>query len=222
MVVLGSAAGLIQEEEISLAFQLQFKVRDATSSTPFKGFKLVAPSLDFLSNRELAKTLTDSCRSPRGKDFVNRLAYHQITFDDYFIEPVMHDVMALIRRTAMTEGISDEVEKIIWSGMRGLSDDVRDDRFDRDCLLDILFTYGGAAGAWNKVHSALRADLVPTMAFVMGHRYLAIHSPARAKAFFETVRDTAPAGSPLVGLAKQSLEEIGKRENTKSAGRPKR
>jgi tetratricopeptide (TPR) repeat protein len=222
MVVLGSAAGLVNEQEVSLAFQLQFKVRDATSARAFEAIRAIAPRAEFLKFSSLAKTLTDSCRSTRGKDFLKRLAYHEITFDDYFIEPVMLDVMALIRHTAITAGIPDEVEKIIWIGMRAFSDEVRDDRFDRDHLADILWTYAGSIDSWRGVSSALRGDLVPTMAFVMGHRYLAMNAPERARSFFKIVVDKAPADSPISKLAAKALEEPGPNEKSKKAAAPKR
>ena len=166
--------------------------------------------VDVLSNEFLIKALTDSCRTRRGKDFVRRLAFHQISFSDWFIEPVMHDVMGAIRHGAMTDGIPDDVEPIIWQGLQSIVQEFRKGKLSQAQLVQTLVTFVGYTNAfgWASLYPKLDAEMLPTMAFVMGYRYRTLNLPKGARMFYQIVIDRAPAGSPLRAHAAKSLEQL--------------
>ena len=74
LVVLGSLAGELTEDEMKTAMDSQLKrCADAPRCPIFRGFTSFARRTDLLTPSFLAKALTDCCRTARGKDF-GRLA----------------------------------------------------------------------------------------------------------------------------------------------------
>jgi tetratricopeptide (TPR) repeat protein len=206
MVVIGSLAGELTEDEAETALALQLKVRDATSSPIFRTVRLLAPKADFLTIPFVAKALTDSCRTRRGKDFARSVAFHQIDYADYFIDPVLHDVIAGIRHGAMTGGIPDDIEPIMWDSLKRLADQVRQGRLTEPQLGLFLAAYSGSVGfGWGGLSRSLDPQMVPNVAFVMGYRYQVLGSPDDARRFFRIVIDKAPADSPLRRWAEKAM-----------------
>jgi hypothetical protein len=193
---------------VETALELQLKVRDATSSPIFRTVRLLAPKADFLTIPFLTKALTDSCRTHRGKDFARRVAFHQIDYADWFIDPLLHDVVAGIRHGAMTGGIPDEIEPIMWDTLKRLAAQVRQGRLAEPQIGLLLAAYSGSTGiGWGGFSRSLEPPMVPNVAFVMGYRYRVLGSPDEARKFFRIVIDKAPADSPLRRWAEKAMND---------------
>jgi tetratricopeptide (TPR) repeat protein len=206
-IIMGAAARDVTADEVGFAFQLRLGFGDARSMF---GELLPAANLEFLTTPSLVRALNDCFQTRRGQDFLRRLAFYQVGYIDRVLEPLLHGVMSILRQSAMIEGIPDDVEPILWDALRECLEQFRTRRMGPIQFGEFVETYGGRTGwlGWKPLSLSLDPALIPPIAFVMGHRYLALKSPQEARMFFRVVLEKAPADSPLRRRALESIERI--------------
>jgi tetratricopeptide (TPR) repeat protein len=209
-IIMGAVTGELTAED--LAFALQFRIQklpDVFTESKLSPTSL-ASNLDFLSTPFLVKAVNVCYQTPRGKNFIERLAFHQISYKGRLVEAFLHAVVALVRHSAITEGIPEEVEPAVWELMVATLDDFEKKKLNVAHLAQFIATYTGVTGrlGWAGLSPALRPNTIPGVAFIMGHRYRVLKRREDARMFFQIVIEKAPVHSPLKKWASKAIGRI--------------
>jgi tetratricopeptide (TPR) repeat protein len=215
MIVLGSAAGELTAEE--LAFALQFGLQELSDViTQSKlGLNFLSRNLDFISTPFLVKAVSASYQTRRGRSFVHRMAFDQVSYTGRVVEAFLHAVLSVVRHSAMTDGIPDDVEPALWESMLATLDDFEKKKLNEAHFAQFVATYSGVTNlfGWAGLRPALRPEILPAIAFMMGHRYRTLKDPKDARMFFELVLEKAPVDSPLRRWSSKVIERIDQAKN---------
>ena len=206
-IVLGSATGEFSKEDLAFVSEYRLsKLRDLIIQ--FISI-LGALNLDFLSDDSIIGAFNHPLPTRRQREFVQSVAFLQ-TPPERLGDAFLHFCMAQVRQSAMTEGVPDDIEPLIWEYLKVVLDDAWAKRPDFTAFIPIAGAWAGlvAPTGWESLMPILRPELIPAAALMHGYRYLKLQRPKDARMFFQLVLEKAPEGSPLRPYASKQIERI--------------
>lgn len=145
----------------------------------------------------MRQTVGVGYRSAHGRDLTRRMAFRQIPFSDFYVQPMRLLFYHGIQTGALTGAVPGEraadSEAILWRDCQRLIDTYNEDKFDEKLFEDILQVWRGKvdpADAWARAAGTFDRQLRIGTAYVLGRRMLELQQPEYAIPFFEEVLRT--------------------------------
>jgi tetratricopeptide (TPR) repeat protein len=159
---------------------------------------------------ELAPALREMWRTPRGRDYANRIALYQISYADFHRVQVLLSVAEGIHQGAFQGALPDETDAFIWKTVNDLYSTYGSGKATAADVVMLLLAWNGTTGSfgWAGVAPRLDPPLRAGAAFILGQRYLVLGRSADSVDFFRTASEVAPGNSPLQRLAQTALDRL--------------
>jgi tetratricopeptide (TPR) repeat protein len=168
-----------------------------------------------LSTGTMRDVLRETYRTPRGKEWAERIAYRTCSFADYSRMPSLLLIAEITHQTCLPPGaLSKEQDELVWQMVQDCYVAYLDQRLTEANLLALAFLLKGNSvfgPSWEDVANALPPSLPGPLAYVFGERRLRQQRPEEAAKFFKDARDRAPADAPLRHLAQSELDRLNAR-----------
>jgi serine/threonine protein kinase/WD40 repeat protein/tetratricopeptide (TPR) repeat protein len=202
--ILGSWTGELSEEDVQ-------KMVDQVLSTLVGNF----PAAALFKNRlfplsELTPALREMWRSPRGREYGQRVALFQISYADFHRGQVLLSIAEGIHQGTSPGELPAAGEELIWKTVNDLYAAYASGKLQNKDIVMLLLAWNGTTGTfgWSGVSPSLEPPRRAAAAFFLGQRYLHLDRPADAATFFSTAREDAPLNSEIRREAQAALDKM--------------
>jgi tetratricopeptide (TPR) repeat protein/predicted Ser/Thr protein kinase len=168
----------------------------------------VARFIQLLSGQLPPSIYRDMWRTPRGKDVARRLAFRDLSYLDYYRQPVALMLTEGMHQVALPGDLPAEQEQLLWDLANALLDATMSGKLGTVEMTTLAMTVKGVPLGWPAVRDKLAPPVRGPLAYVFGRLYLRKDRPKEAEAYFRTACDCADPASPLYRLANAELERL--------------
>lgn len=145
--------------------------------------------------------------SPRGKEWARKMAFLDLSADEYYWTPPRLLAYETICREAFSGTPTPAQDEIIWQTSVGACEAIRIGEISRAEVLQLALAWKGSTdrSGWGGLAPNLKPELRSTMAYMLGHRYRRLNKLAEATEAFKMAAADSPAQSSLRKLAEVEL-----------------
>jgi WD40 repeat protein/tetratricopeptide (TPR) repeat protein/tRNA A-37 threonylcarbamoyl transferase component Bud32 len=195
-LIVGSLCGDITEEEC-LAFATGIMARGGDSAFARQAQAMANP-------QTMARAFKQMWRSPLGRKYAEAFAFETLTLrervrvpvvlaaTEFFNVSVQGGQMTEAQQTVTFDAVGTVFDQAIYEGKLSISQ-----------VAQLILAWKGIANflGWGGVAPSLPPELRGRLAYVLGHRYVALGDLPQAQKFFDTAIQDAPSDSPLGKMA---------------------
>ncbi len=145
--------------------------------------------------------------SPRGRECARRMAFLDLTPNEYFWTAPRLIVYEKLRQELLGGTPTPEQDEVLWTASLKTCEAFRTGELSKSQLFQLALAWKGTTNllGWGGLSSKLKPELRGPAAYVLGLRYLKLNKPTEAAGMFKTAAADAPISSPLKKLAEAEL-----------------
>jgi len=147
--------------------------------------------------------------SPRGKEWARRLAFLDLTPNEYYWVAPRLLLYEKLRQELLGGAATADQDNILWSTIEQFSEAFRTGAITKSQAFQLALAWKGTTNllGWGGIAPKLKPELRGPVAYALGVRYRKLNKPADAEMMFKTAAADAPADSPLKKLAEAELKK---------------
>lgn len=200
-MILGALSGDLTDQKASAL--LTDIVRRSTDQTPLARLHESFPLPPNL--------LREMWRSPRGRAWAKKIAWQDLTYEEYLRAPVQLAIYQFLRQEALPRDLDVLQDELLWALSADLHAAYGSDKLGPEQITHFITVWTGAEhkASWQALQANLQPAVKGPLAYVLGQRSARLNKDADALLWFRAALANATPDTPLHRLASA---EIGRRK----------
>jgi WD40 repeat protein/tetratricopeptide (TPR) repeat protein/tRNA A-37 threonylcarbamoyl transferase component Bud32 len=195
-LIVGSLCGDITEEEC-LAFATGIMARGGDSALARQAQAMANP-------QTMARAFKQMWRSPLGRKYAEAFAFETLTLRERVRVPVVLAATEFFNVSVQGGQMTEAQQQVTFDAVGTVFDQaIYEGKLSISQVAQLILAWKGIANflGWGGVAPSLPPELRGRLAYVLGHRYVALGDLPQSQKFFDTAIQDAPADSPLGKMA---------------------